>query len=482
MSSSDEEIRDMIITEFFGKVRKLMLNPDASWILDDIYRKVATKEQKAIMLREWYGPEFALFREAEGTTDLGEILEKEPNKRGPILKSLMELINPMIQKGWTAFTSLHDAMYQYFRTLRPGSEGHRSFMDLCLSEESGDLIKHLGFTDSGTRLASLLLAYGTAKDRRHMIKSFKDAFQMMSVDMFGHVVILAAYETIDDTRLISKSIIPQILTPESEDQKYDMVILAANDPHARTTLLYLFEGQSKALFPPSLSRDIAILSEVIEIRETTSKKDPEIRRKELVDAISPPLLEAIAQKPIDLVTTSFGCQFVANVLLSATAEKTTAINAVAHTASGDINDPVHLSYTPFTGRMYKTLVQGGRFDKQQGKIIPVLPSLDFADAIYPHIKGQEIGWATGPSSFVILSMLEATDFSKKQELKKTLGKHQKELKRAAMGELSGIKKKSEKQEENEGRKEKSEKQSIAVKQSGNVGTKLILEKVSSAEE
>ncbi|KAG4220154.1 hypothetical protein PC116_g31367, partial [Phytophthora cactorum] len=48
----DDEIRDMIVPEFYGKVRKLINHPEASWILDDIYRGIATKEQKAILLRE----------------------------------------------------------------------------------------------------------------------------------------------------------------------------------------------------------------------------------------------------------------------------------------------------------------------------------------------------------------------------------------------------------------------------------------------
>ena len=42
ITDGDNETRDMIIPEFYGHVRRLMSHPEASWILDDIYRTVAT--------------------------------------------------------------------------------------------------------------------------------------------------------------------------------------------------------------------------------------------------------------------------------------------------------------------------------------------------------------------------------------------------------------------------------------------------------
>ncbi|RAL65251.1 hypothetical protein DID88_001357 [Monilinia fructigena] len=56
----DDEIRDLIVPEFYGHVRRLIKHPEAGWILDDIYRGVGYQAQKAIILREWYGAEFAV--------------------------------------------------------------------------------------------------------------------------------------------------------------------------------------------------------------------------------------------------------------------------------------------------------------------------------------------------------------------------------------------------------------------------------------
>lgn len=163
----DQETRDMIVPEFYGHVRRLINHPEASWIVDDIYRQVASREQKNAMLREWYGAEFALFHRkpeakdplaagTEETAELAKILEANPEKRRPILQYLHQLINSLIQKKMTGFTMLHDAMLQYFLALPAGSEEQRAFLDEMLGDidaESegggGDLYKNLAFTKNG---------------------------------------------------------------------------------------------------------------------------------------------------------------------------------------------------------------------------------------------------------------------------------------------------------------------------------------------
>jgi len=488
---NDSEIRDIIVPEFYGKVRKLINHPEASWILDDVYRGVATKEQKAVMLREWYGPEFVLFRggsTSEGTAELSEILETEPSKRSSILLYLFGMINQLIQKKLTGFTMLHDAMLQYFLNLKPESEEMKEFVDVTKDDENGDLLKNMAFTSSGARLVCLLLARGNAKDRRQIVKTFKDTFQLMSGDPNGHVVILTAYDVIDDTVMTGKAIFPEVLG-KSEDEVQN-IIFCANDLNARKTICYLFEGPSKALFPPGNTADLDILKEVHAIRETTSKKDPELRRKELIAGLSPQLLAAVAAAPLDLISTSFGCQFVADVLLSTVGDKEQALNAIASTAAGDPEPTAsedvypppnpHISTTAHGGRMFRSLIAGGRFDKELGKVKPIDPPLNFADILYPIIKDHIVTWATGASSFTVVGLLEAEDFSNAKELRKTLSKNKKALQKAASEETPAQKAKreelAEKSEAKPGEKSKKSrpKKDVVV---GNAGSKLLLEKL-----
>ncbi|GAB0137013.1 hypothetical protein EsDP_00005296 [Epichloe bromicola] len=483
---NDDEIRDLVIPNFYGKVRKLINHSEASWILDDIYRTVATKEHKAVLLREWYGPEFRikeLTKDTKPTADLKQILTAEPSKRGPIMKTLLDMINSLVQKRMTGFTMLHDAMLQYFVNTQTGSEEFNEFIEMIKGDEGGDLLKNMAFTKSGARLSCLLLAYGSAKDRKQYLKVYKDTLVLMSGDVYAHTVILTAYDVIDDTKLTAKSVFPE-LVGENADETTQNIVGAANNPNARTTFLYLFEGLSKSLFPASHSFDLETLKEVHEIRQTTSKKDADIRQQELAASLSPYLIPAIEQGALDLTSSAFGCQFVTDVLLSSTShDKTAALEAIARAAAGDPKEEPaedamarpHLSATSFGGRMLKSLIQGGRFDKVAGKIIPTDPPLNFADILYPVIKEYVIDWATGPSSFVVVGLTESTDFSSSEELKKTLRKNKKLLEKAATEmtpEQEAAKVAQEEKKADKGGKKGKKKFEAPV---GNAGSKLLLE-------
>jgi pumilio family protein 6 len=497
----DDQIRDIVVPEFFGNVRRLIKHPEASWILDDVYRGVATRQQKAIILREWYGAEFALFQKNDSdevSSELSKILAVDPSKRAPIMRSLQELINHLIQKKATGFTLLHDAMLQYFLNAKPGTEEITDYIELLKGDEEGDLLKNLAFTKPGSRVVCLALAYGTAKDRKQILRMYKDTVQLMAADPNGHIIILTAYEVIDDTVLTSKSIFPELLSKDAEKQANNIVSCITN-LNARTTLLYLFQGRSRALFPGNLSSDLEILSEIDTIRTATSKKDPETRRSELAKALSPYLLKSITSAAADLVATSFGCQFITEVVLGAEGDKSTALAAIAETAAGDpsriefppadqeaaspdINQSSpHIANSPFGGRMLKALVAGGRFDIKTKSIVLVVPALNFADVLYLNIKDYVVKWATGPSSFVVLALLESNNFSKKDEVLKILKDNEPRLQKAAKEETAEQRVRREGTEivERDAKRAGKGKKSKIVKslELGNRGSALLLEKL-----
>lgn len=494
----EKEVRELIVPEFYGKVRKLINHPEASWIVDDIYRGVATPEQKAVMLREWYGPEFAVFRssgDAATTSELAAILEEQPSKRPIIMRYLLDLTNQLIQKKMTGFTMLHDAMLQYFLNAKAGTEEAKEYTEMIKEDES-DLLKNMAFTKSGARLVCLLLAHGSAKDRKQILKAYKDTFGLMSTDQYGHLIILTAYDVIDDTVLTSKSIFPEMIGKGDQDDANNLFVLA-NDPNGRLSIRYLFEGTSRTLFDNSQSYDLERLAEIHEIRKSTSKKDAEIRRKELITAMSPSLISSIESSALDLLSTPFGCQLVIEVLFSAVGDKSEALKAVASAAGGDPDAAtevgegeeaspegeaqVHISKSSHGGRLFKTLIAGGRYDKATKQVKPVDPPLHFADILYPVIKDHVVSWATGPSSFVVLNLLEAEDFSHASEVKKNLKKEKKTLEKAASEETAAqrtAREAAETSEDGDKTAKKGKKAGAQKERSvGNMGAKLLLEKL-----
>ena len=469
----DEETRDMVVPEFYGHVRRMIKHPEASWILDDIYRGIATSSQKATLLREWYGAEFALFK-SSGTgppsAELKKLLEDHPEKRTPIMRSLHDLVNLLVQKKTTGFTMLHDAMLQQFPNLPPGSEEAAEFIELLKGDEEGDLLKNLAFTKSGARLVCLALAYGNAKDRKQILKTYKEIMKTLAYDAYGHQVLLAIYDVIDDTVLISKSVFPELVgkEPLSESRQQDL-LQAINHLNARITLLYPFCGKVKAILP---NEDLKLLDEIQRIRTTTSKKDPELRRKELIKSLSPALLSLISSEAKALVSTSFGCQFISEVLLGGPEGRDPAMNAVAALVKGD-DETKALLDSPAAGRMMKSLVLGGRFNPTTKGIELADPAPGFHDIFYSAIKDEILDWATGANSFVVVGLLEAPGFAHVDELKVILSKGKGRQKLVEAAGSSG-----ESDDKVKGKKSKGSKsQGEAHVKTGNKGSQLLLRKL-----
>jgi pumilio homology domain family member 6 len=71
-------------------------------------------------------------------------------------------------------------------------------------------IQQLVHTKDGAHAACLLLSYGTAKDRKAMVKSIREIIPQMSKDQFGHTVLIILCAVVDDTKLVSKSVLAEL--------------------------------------------------------------------------------------------------------------------------------------------------------------------------------------------------------------------------------------------------------------------------------
>ncbi|KAK7226681.1 hypothetical protein V2G26_014684 [Clonostachys chloroleuca] len=123
--------------------------------------------------------------------------------------------------------------------------------------------------------------------------------------------------------------------------------------------------------------------------------------------------------------------------------------------------------------MLKSLIQGGRYDKAAGKVIPVDPPLEFSNVLYPVIKDHIVDWATGPGSFVVVGLVESSDFKDKDALKKVLKKNKKLLEKAST-EATAEQKASKEADEKEQKGNKKGKKRTE-KPVGNMGCKILLE-------
>jgi pumilio homology domain family member 6 len=428
---SDSTMRNDIISEFYGHVKRLINHPEAAWIMDDAYRGAATRRQKAIMLREWYGPDFALFKasdDVEITAELSEILRQSPEKRKPILDHLFALINSLIQKKLVAFTMLHDALLQYYLNISNESAEMQELHELLKGKEENeeaDLLKNLAFTASGSFIVCHLFAVSDAKERRNLLKVYKGVWGDMALDQHAVRVVLTVFDALDDTRQTVKMVLTEIIGPDSNRQEQlDQISKLINHPVGRLPLLYVLAGPSQAFMKPA---DTEIMQQVASLRSKTSKKDPIVRRREILDACSKQMLNVIVDAAESLLTSKEGCLFTTECLLNALPSqggqneehdlRVKAWKCICNAALESNKVQVGSN----TAKLFKTIVQGGHYDPSapEGSFTSCSQSIDpgysipvvafgetFCDAIMADTE-KLLSWSTGPASFVVVALVES---------------------------------------------------------------------------
>ncbi|KAL1766980.1 pumilio domain-containing protein KIAA0020-like isoform X1 [Sigmodon hispidus] len=131
---------------------------------------------------------------------------------------------------------------------------------------------------------------------------------------YSHLVLLAAFDCIDDTTLVKQIIISEIISSLPS---------IVNDKYGRKVLLYLLSPRDPAYTVP----------EIIELLQkgngnAHSKKDIEIRQRELLESISPALLNHLQGHAQEMVLEKSACVLVSDILGSATGDVQPAMDAL----------------------------------------------------------------------------------------------------------------------------------------------------------
>ena len=89
--------RGHVINSLYGHVRRLVRHSEAAEILEVAYNDYANASQRASLVREFYGPQFSLFKDDSGPTTLAEILKDKPELRTTVMKHLKEAVLPLLE-------------------------------------------------------------------------------------------------------------------------------------------------------------------------------------------------------------------------------------------------------------------------------------------------------------------------------------------------------------------------------------------------
>lgn len=260
--------KDDVINAVKGKVVKLMKSKIACDIVELAYNDYANAKQRSMLVQEFYGPGFRLFPE-ETVHCLKDAFEQFPEKKQYILKDVQTALQPIIDKGVFTNTMIHTLLRDF---LTYCSVGDRTAMIEALRESLAPIIH----TRDGSRVCMLCLWHGTNKDRKAILKSFRTHYVKIATEEHGHMVLLAAFDCMDDTEFMKKVVLSELTE--------DLDVLVGSD-HGIKVLRYLIAPRNLTFFQPAV---VAVLAEGD--GNAASKKDTDIRRRELQAAVSVPIL------------------------------------------------------------------------------------------------------------------------------------------------------------------------------------------------
>ncbi|AOW07310.1 armadillo-type protein [Yarrowia lipolytica] len=411
-------VRQSIIDELHGRFRKLMRHKEGAYVLEDAYRDYSTAAQKRQIIQEFFGAEFAVFRDAAGTKTLKDIIEDAPEKRPIIMRNLNETITAAVNKGSIGFTVIHAAMLEYVSNLDTNNSEKTEFIDLI-----GEQFAEMVHTNEGSQVACKTLAMASAKEKKGLLKSLKSFADTLAADQYGHMVMMTAFDTIDDTKSVVKAFSGEL----SEKPVHELFM----DKNGRRPFLYAMLGRDSRYFNKLVLDQLKQYDEM-KTATGTAKKDDALRLEEINKGMSPLILEAIANNAYELMNDTLGSQFISEALLSCDGDKSEAIAALMEVLSADPAGDNHVIKQPNAQRALRTLIQQGHWNNKEKKVVKVETPIDFGAKFYDAIGDHVVAWATGDGAFVIVTLLENLEDDKlKKELKKTLKDSKKEIAAAA---------------------------------------------------
>jgi len=330
--------RDAIFKELEGRVCELTKHKIANTLVEACYNEYCNAAQRNRFLQEFFGPEFRHFKENDARTVI-QLMQRHPEKRRDILKHLASNVNPLITKGCYNHSLVHTVLYNYMIGLNHQMEAMPSEAERRAKERSEfiaslrDVCVHIVHSHDGARLAMNAIWYGAAKDRKAIIKSLKGLMVKTAKEEHGHMALLAMLDSVDDTKLVGKSVLGELV---ASDEIIEEII---DTEKARKVFTFALVGRNKTFFHPDVLANLGQGD-----GNANSKKDADIRRKEVAECLHEPLCN-YAAKNIDKFLSSNALTLFLGALINSCPEGNEACSKLLEKLAKKIAQP----FTPEDG-------------------------------------------------------------------------------------------------------------------------------------
>eukprot|EP00834_Sanchytrium_tribonematis_P003313 NODE_124_length_17341_cov_0.560028.p5 type:complete len:501 gc:universal NODE_124_length_17341_cov_0.560028:4722-6224(+) len=309
-----KEIRIEIIELFKGRVDEFLKKKDSAYITEVIYHTYSSPKQKKIMINELFCNQVKKSPQYSGMT-LTQVLETNASLKDVIYSSMKKTLFTLIQKGGLGdMTIILRALWEFLSYFP-----EEDFIE-PLQEQIVEFLHH----KDGMKIANFVLRRSGAKSRKTVLKSFKPHLSKIWQDEYGHMVLITAFDCVDDTKMVQKALISDILL------KLDVLDIL-NNQYVRRVILYLLT-QSLGMTPNNYRQDFLLERDW---SKETSKKDNMVRFEELKEMCSNDFM-AFIKSNLGKMLQENSCDLILNLCLESEEILTELINDIVDLVSNDI--------------------------------------------------------------------------------------------------------------------------------------------------
>lgn len=293
------DLKHEVISTCYGNIVKFMSQTVSAPLIELMYTKYIKNTEKRYFKQEFYGDMYKQAKDNE-IKSLSDVYKSAENMKSATLTAVKGNLSRIVNKNLFHYTLVQTILLEY---LHECSMEDRSEMIVALK----DSVVELSQTKLGSKIIVLCIWHSTNKDRKLIMKGLKENVKTVSTSEHGYLILLALFDTVDDTVLLKKIILSEMLK--------NLTDIVQNE-HGKHVISYLVARRSPRYFHPSI---ISYLKQGDQ--NETSKKLPDVREKELRDSISDSLLDSISKDVAIWLSNGSMAMITLAVLLAGVGEK-----------------------------------------------------------------------------------------------------------------------------------------------------------------
>ena len=283
-----DQLRKELLTACNGHVVKLSSHLVSAPIFEYAITEFATESIKNKFKQEFYGDMYKQAKD-ENVKNLEDVFKTAGDMKTATLSAVKANLMRILNKKLGTSPIVHSVLWEYLSSCSPQDRDEMIPMIRTL-------IIDLSKTRDGTLAGMVTIWHGSNKDRKIIMKTLKEHVKEICISEHGHLLFFALIDCVDDTVVLKKIILSEILSNLKEIVHHE---------YGRKVVLYLVARRDTHYFHPAL---VEFLKKGD--GNANSKKPAEVREKEVLESVIDKLLESIvtetetwlANAPTQMVT------------------------------------------------------------------------------------------------------------------------------------------------------------------------------------